>query len=71
MAIAKVFRSGNSEAVRLSKEFRLDATEIEIPPRGGEIMLRELSGAFQLLCALPDDVLADRRDDPSQPRKGL
>ena len=30
MATAKVFRSGNSQALRLPKEFRLDADEVEI-----------------------------------------
>ena len=75
MATAKVFKSGNSQAVRLPKEFRLDATEVEIYRRGDEIVLRErprdLAGAFEILCAMPDDVLADRRDDPPQPREDL
>ena len=75
MATAKVFKSGNSQAVRLPREFRLDATEVEIYRRGDEIVLRErprdLAGAFEILCAMPDDVLADRRDDPPQPRDGL
>ena len=30
MQTAKVFRSGNSQAVRLPKAFRLDADEVEI-----------------------------------------
>ena len=75
MATAKVFRSGNSQAVRLPKEFRLDAAEVEIFRRGNEIVLRErprdLVAAFELLCALPDDVLADRGDDAPQTREGL
>ena len=75
MATAKVFKSGNSQAVRLPKEFRLDATEVEIYRRGDEIVLREkprdLAGAFELLCALPDDVLRDRSDDAPQAREGL
>lgn len=75
MATAKIFKSGNSQAVRLPKEFRLDATEVEIYRRGDEIVLRELprdlAGAFEILCAMPDDVLADRRDDPPQPREDL
>ena len=75
MATAKVFKSGNSQAVRLPREFRLDATEVEIYRRGDEIVLRErprdLAGAFEILCAMPDDVLADRRDDPPQPREDL
>ncbi len=75
MATAKLFKSGNSQAVRLPKEFRLDATEVEIYRRGDEIVLRakprDLAGAFELLCALPDDVLSDRPDDAPQVREGL
>ena len=40
MLTAKVFRSGNSQAVRLPKEFRLEANEVEIFKRGDEIVLR-------------------------------
>ena len=75
MATAKVFKSGNSQAVRLPKEFRLDTTEVEIYRRGDEIVLRakprDLAGVFELLCALPDDVLPDRPDDAPQAREGL
>jgi len=39
MASAKVFRSGNSQAVRLPKEFQLDVNEVEIFRRGNEIIL--------------------------------
>jgi antitoxin VapB len=36
-----VFTSGNSQAVRLPKEFRLNSKTVEISRRGGEIVLRE------------------------------
>ncbi len=39
-AKAKVFRSGNSQAVRLPKEFQVEANEVEIFRRGDEIVLR-------------------------------
>jgi antitoxin VapB len=75
MATAKVFKSGNSQAVRLPKEFRVASDEVEIFRRGDEIVLRErprnLSRAFELLSALPDDFLEDRKDDPPQEREGL
>ena len=75
MATAKVFQSGNSQAVRLPKEFRVASDEVEIFRRGDEIVLRErprnLSRAFELLCALPEDFLEDRTDDPPQEREGL
>jgi antitoxin VapB len=42
MPIAKVFRSGNSQAVRLPKEFRFGTAQVEIFRRGDEVVLREL-----------------------------
>jgi antitoxin VapB len=44
MGTAKVFRSGNSQAVRLPKQFRLKSGEVEIFRRGDEIVLREKDG---------------------------
>ena len=37
---ARVFQSGNSQAVRLPKEFRVDADEVEISREGDAIILR-------------------------------
>jgi antitoxin VapB len=76
MGIARVFRSGNSQAVRLPKQFRLKSKEVEIIRRGEEIVLRERDGtlvrAFDLLAALPDDLdLRGRDKDYPQKRKGL
>jgi len=76
MGTARVFRSGNSQAVRLPKEFRLKSEEVEIFRRGDEIVLREKDGnlvrAFDLLAGLPDDFdLAGREKDRPQKRKGL
>ena len=72
MAIAKVFQSGNSQAVRLPKQFRLTSDEVEIFRRGDEIVLREkprsLARAFELLFDLPD---VEREDGPPQEREGL
>ena len=67
MATARVFRSGNSQAVRLPKEFRLNSTEVEIFRRGDEIVLREkakgLGRAFEILANLPADFLPEGRQD--------
>ena len=76
MATARVFRSGNSQAVRLPKQFRLASKEVEIFRRGDEIVLREkgkgLTRAFEILADLPDDFLAaGRQDTHPQKRKGL
>lgn len=76
MATARVFRSGNSQAVRLPKQFRLKSSEVEISRRGDEIVLREkrtsMKRAFELLAGLPDDVeIRGRAKDYPQKRKGL
>ena len=76
MTRAKVFRSGNSKAVRIPKEFQFDTDEVEIEQRGDEVVLRppvrNLRGAFDALAALPDDFFADGREDSRpQSRKGL
>lgn len=76
MATAKVFKSGNSQAVRLPKKFRVKAKELEISRRGDEIVLREKRGnlarAFDLLARLPKDLtLPGREKDKPQKRKGL
>jgi antitoxin VapB len=76
MATARVFRSGNSQAVRLPKEYRLKGTEVEIFRRGDEIVSREraegLVRAFEIPAELPDDFLSEGRGDtPPQEREGL
>ena len=72
MATAKVFKSGNSQALRLPKQFRLKGPEVEIFQRGDEIVLREkprtMARAFELLAGLPE---FERNDRPPQKRKGL
>jgi len=76
MPTTKVFRSGNSQAVRIPREFQFDTDEVDIERHGDEIILRRpvrnLRGAFEALAALADDVFGEGREDlPPQPRKGL
>jgi antitoxin VapB len=40
MRTARVFRSGNSQAVRIPKEFRLEEGEVEVARRGDALILR-------------------------------
>ena len=40
MRRARVFKSGNSQAVRLPKEFQVDAKEVNIFMRNGDLILR-------------------------------
>ncbi|MFH1983073.1 MAG: type II toxin-antitoxin system VapB family antitoxin [Pseudomonadota bacterium] len=76
MVTTRVFKSGNSQAVRLPKAFSVKSKVLEIFRRGDEIVLREpssgLARAFELLTDLPEDFLADGRGDtPPQDREGL
>lgn len=68
MATAKVFKNGNSQAVRLPKAYNFDVDEVEILRRGDEIILRKktnnLKKAFELLCEMPPDFFGDGRHDP-------
>ena len=76
MAVAKVFKSGNSQAVRLPKEFRIKSEVVDILRRGNQIILTErpvtLGEALDRLTPHPDffrDVVLD--DPPPQKRKWL
>lgn len=75
MATARVFKSGNSQAVRLPKEFRFEGEELEIFRRGDEVILREkprtLERAFEIIADLPIESLADERDEPPREREAL
>lgn len=75
MTVARVFKSGGSQAVRLPKEFRFSGKEVEIFRRGEDVVLRErspgLGRAFDLLASLGDDFLAERNDTPPQEREML
>jgi antitoxin VapB len=77
MATAKVFKSGNSQAIRLPKEFRLNVTQVELVRQGNDILIRQprkttLLEAIEALTRMPDDFFADGRDDPPpQEREGF
>ena len=67
MTTARVFRSGNSQAVRLPKEFRFQSQDVEIFQRGDEVVLREKrykpADALAIFASFPADFMADGRDD--------
>lgn len=68
MAITKVFRSGNSQAVRIPKELRLRTKQVNITKRGDEIILTErpenLAQVFDLLTGLSPDFFRQGRRQP-------
>ncbi len=76
MTFARVFQSGNSQAVRLPKEFRFNAEQVEIFRQGNDIVLRErpasAAAIFDALTNLPADFMeAGRADTPPQEREAF
>lgn len=76
MPIAHVVKSGDSQTIRLPKEFHLTTGEFEIFRRGDEIVLREYRRSaeliFDLLASFPDDFMAEGRiDSPPQTREDI
>lgn len=73
MKTAKIFKSGNSQALRLPKEFQFHTKEVDIFRRGNDVILREkpknLKHAFELLTNMPNDFYNFKRKDlPPQER---
>jgi antitoxin VapB len=73
MPIAHVIKTGDSQMIRLPKEFHIADGEVEVFRRGDEIVLREhKTGAeaiFDLLTRFPEDFMAEGRIDlPPQER---
>lgn len=76
MTYARIFQSGNSQAVRLPKEFRFEQDRVEIFRQGNDVVLRQVptsaAAVFDLLGSLPTDFMADgRQDTPPQEREEL
>jgi antitoxin VapB len=78
--LARVFQSGNSQAVRLPKEFRFNVERVEVTQEGDALVLRphveDLPAWSSLRAALKrgvsDDFIADGREQPaSQDRPDL
>jgi antitoxin VapB len=72
--IAKVFKCGNSQAIRLPKDFQFESKEVEIFKRDNDIIIRNipknLNRAFEILSQFPDDFFQEGRiDNPPQKRK--
>lgn len=77
--IAKLFRNGRSQAVRLPREFRFEGSEVSVrrDPATGEVILsprrKSWKEFFDALDAIgpAEDFMNDRRDLPPQKRKKI
>lgn len=73
MTTTRVFKSGNSQTVRIPKEFQFDVDEVEVFRRGDELVIRpkkdNIADVFDLITGLSDDFMEDGRgDSPPQER---
>jgi antitoxin VapB len=71
--LTRVFKSGNSQAVRIPKDFQLDVDQVEIFSRGDELIIKKskssLEDAYNLLTSMPDDFsVRDTEDSLPQQR---
>jgi antitoxin VapB len=74
MKTAKVFKSGNSQAVRIPKEFHLDGEEVEIRKSGGTLVLRPTKKSWtpliESLKKFTDDFMDQGREQPPLQNRG-
>ena len=68
MRTAKVFMSGNSQAVRLPKEYQVDDTELFVQKIGNTIVLFSKENPWEAfersLGEFSDDFMAEGRNQP-------
>lgn len=72
---AKVFRSGNSQAVRLPKEFQIGEDEVLIQRVGNSIILTPKSDPWRAfresLSEFSDDFMASGRKQPTEAERDM
>lgn len=75
MKTAKLFRNGQSQAVRLPKEFRFEGSEVYIKRVGDTVVLLPIKGAWETLFAslemFSDDFMEERDQPETQSREDL
>lgn len=75
--IAKLFRNGRSQAVRLPSDFRFEGKEVYIrqDPATGDVILSRRPDSWESFFKLteeadvPEDFLSDRQDREPQKRR--
>ncbi|MBW3623395.1 MAG: antitoxin [Armatimonadetes bacterium] len=75
MEIAKLFRNGQSQAVRLPKEFRFEGDRVYIKRAGNAVILLPYQepwrSLFESLDQFTDDFMEYRNQPEAQPRESL
>ena len=75
MKIAKLFQNGQSQAVRLPKEFRFEDDHVFIKKSGNIVMLipakNSWDSLFNSLDKFSDDFMTERKQPKTQQRKAF
>lgn len=75
MKTAKIFQNGQSQAVRLPKEFRFEGSEVYIKKSGEVIVLLPKKNPWQALIdsldKFSDDFLSERNQPEQQTREDI
>jgi antitoxin VapB len=69
MTTAKLFKNGQSQAVRLPKEFRFEGDEVIIKRVGKAVVLLSASDSFDTLFDSLDEFSDDFMDERNQPKE--
>jgi antitoxin VapB len=69
MKTAKLFQNGQSQAVRLPKEFRFDGDEVIIKRSGNAVVLIPANHSWDVLASSLDKFSADFMDNRNQPEQ--
>ncbi|MDA8105879.1 MAG: type II toxin-antitoxin system VapB family antitoxin [Nitrospiraceae bacterium] len=75
MKTAKLFQNGQSQAVRLPKEFRFDDDHVFIKKSGNVVMLIPAKGSWETLMKSLDkfspDFMSERKQPKTQKRESF
>jgi antitoxin VapB len=75
MKVAKLFKNGQSQAVRLPKEFRFEGTQVFIKRVGNAVLLLPEQDSWQVLFdslgLFSDDFMVSREQPQQQEREDL
>lgn len=73
METAKLFQSGNSQAVRLPKGFRMPGDRVKIFQRGNQVILEPMEttweALFEALSDFPEDFMENGREQPEMQKR--
>ena len=74
MKTATIFRSGNSQAVRIPKEFQMQGDEVEIQRQGEVLVLRPRRKSWKALVQslekFTEDFMENGREQPRLEKRG-